>query len=120
MSEVVKEPIENKSDKYLDQVYRYYFNSRGSHFKIQEFEVELIAYCLLYKPSDKDFLIKLNKLLLVITDQLFGFNKWVYLNELNKKIELKLNVEGPFDDPFNVIYNYKVLEPWKKVIETLI
>lgn len=120
MSEVVKEPIENKSKKYLDQVYRYYFNSRGSHFKIQEFEVELIAYCLLYNPSEKDFLIKLNKLLIVITDQIYTFNKWVYLNELNTKIELKLTIEGPFDDPFNVIYNYKVLEPWKKVIETLI
>ena len=109
-------PLETYSNDFVQRTYESFYRFNQYNCSQELYEMELISYCYIYKPSAVEFLKYLNRVLIWMTKKVPEFNKWVYLHELIRKIDMSTRIT----DKQNVVYNFGSLDPWRKLIESLI
>lgn len=109
-------PLETCSKDFVQSVYESFYRFNQYNCSQELYEMELISYCYIYKPNAIQFLKYLNRVLIWMTKKVPDFNKWVYLHELIRKIDMSIRIT----DKQNVVYNFGSLIPWRKLIESLI
>ena len=109
-------PLETYSKDFVQSTYESFYRFNQYNCSQELYEMELISYCYIYKPSAVQFLKYLNRVLIWMTKKVPEFNKWVYLHELIRKIDMSVRIT----DKQNVVYNFGSLDPWRKLIESLI
>ena len=109
-------PLETCSKEFVLSQYQAFYRFNQYNCSKELYEMELISYCYIYRPSAIDFLKYLNRVLFWMTKKVPNFNKWVYLHELIRKIDMSTRIT----DKQNVAYNFGSLAPWRKLVESLI
>ena len=109
-------PLETCNKDFVFSQYQAFYNFNQYNCSQELYEMELISYCYIYTPSAIQFLKYLNRVLFWMTKKVPKFNKWIYLHELIKNIDMSKRIT----DKQNVVYNFGSVAPWRKLIESLI
>ena len=109
-------PLEILDKNFIFKKYEAFYQNNQYNCNKELYEMELISYCYIYKPDNIQFLKYLNRILIWMTKKVTNFNKWIYLHDLIRNIDMSIRII----DKQNIMYNFGILNPWRNLIETLI